>query len=166
MINQLITEIKAALEHGLFLVALNSALTLPDVCGKVAYPEVQGKKAKYVKWFDEHIGRYERFPDDGDDDGMPYMSGEIVYALRCSLTHEGNPSIRLSEHNLTSFKLLRTQDYMYGGSSGCSEGGGDRTIEIAIWNLCFKICVTAKRYYEDNRDKFHFNYSIEDASWL
>ncbi|MCR5091912.1 MAG: hypothetical protein K6B51_04375 [Bacilli bacterium] len=166
MIDQLIKEIDDALEHGLYIVALNSALTLPDICGKVAYPKLAGKRARYIRWFEEHVGKYERSPRFKDDEKMPYMSGEIVYALRCALTHEGNPSIRLSDHNLTSFKLLRTPDYTWGGSSGYCDSNGERTIEIAIWNLCFKLCCNAKRYYEENKDKFHFNYRIEDVKWL
>ena len=38
MVDQLVKEIRKALENELYFVALNSALTLPDICGKVAYP--------------------------------------------------------------------------------------------------------------------------------
>ncbi len=168
MINQMIKEVEAALENGLFLVALNTALTFPDICGKVAYPDLDGKKKRYIKWFEEYIGQYEHFPADKNDSKMPYMSGEIVYALRCSLSHEGNPSIRLSDHNLASFKLLKTDNMNYAGSAGYMGEGEHRTIEIAIWNLCFKLCSLAKYYYEENKDKFKFNYTIEEfpPKWM
>ena len=36
MVDQLVKEIRKALENELYFVALNSALTLTDICGKVA----------------------------------------------------------------------------------------------------------------------------------
>ena len=161
MINQMIKEVELALENHLFIVALNTALTFPDVCGRVAYPDKSGKQRKYIAWYDENVGKYNR-PPNQTDDKMPYLSGEMVYALRCSLTHEGNPSIRLSDHNLVSFKLIRTDSLNYGGSASFIGDGECRTIEIGIWNLCFQLCRAAEYYYKENKDKFAFNYTIED----
>lgn len=163
MINQMVREVEATLKQGLYLVALNTALTFPDICGRIAYPELDGKKRRYVKWYEENIGKDERSPEDKGDFKMPYTSGEIVYALRCSLSHEGNPSIRLSDHNLASFKLLKTKNILFARASSHIGDGEQRTIEIGIWNLCFKLCCAAKSFYEENKERFNFNYTIEEC---
>ena len=45
MVERLINEIYMALENRLYLVALNTALTLPDICGKAEFPEL-GTRAR------------------------------------------------------------------------------------------------------------------------
>ena len=47
---------------------------------------------RYIKWFDEYIGQYER-DDERIRVGMPYLSGELVYSLRNSILHQDNPNI-------------------------------------------------------------------------
>ena len=91
MITRLVQDIRKALENDLYFAALNSALTLPDICGKAAWPAEGNNKKRYILWYDEEIGKYEKCPEDKDD--MPYLSGEIIYNLRCSLLHEGNPNV-------------------------------------------------------------------------
>jgi len=38
MIDKLIEEINLALDNNLYIIALNTSLTLPDICGKAEYP--------------------------------------------------------------------------------------------------------------------------------
>ncbi len=44
MINRLVNEIEIALKNNLYMVALNTALTLPDICGKAEFPDKSNKK--------------------------------------------------------------------------------------------------------------------------
>ena len=53
MVQKLIDDIRAALENDLYFVALNSALTLPDICGKVEYPYEKSSKKRYIDWYFE-----------------------------------------------------------------------------------------------------------------
>ena len=162
MIYRMIEEINKSLENGCYLVALMSALALPDICGKVEFPEMEKQtKQRYIKWYDEHIGQYEHDPGDIED-VMPYPDGKMIYDLRCALFHSGNPIVNLKKQNLVGFELWMTKDYMSGGGSSYCHSTGERKIEIGIWNICFKLCALAKYYYEHNKDKFHFNYTIKD----
>lgn len=164
----MISEIQKAIENECFLAALALALTIPDICGKAEYPNASGSKDRYVKWYDEHVGKYECC---GENDDMPYPSGEIIYSLRCCMLHQGNPSIesdRIHNENcrLDRFKLT-INDAFDGGNSSISYTGNPQTshkyLEINILNLCKKLCLTAKSYYNDNKDKFDFfEYEIID----
>lgn len=49
MIIQLVQDIRKALENNLYFVALSSALTLPDICGKAAYPEESSSRSPAKK---------------------------------------------------------------------------------------------------------------------
>ena len=41
MVQRIISEVRTAIEKDCFIVALMGALTLPDICGKSAYPELK-----------------------------------------------------------------------------------------------------------------------------
>lgn len=178
MINQIIKEIESSLKNENFLAALALALTIPDICGKAEYPS-DGNGVRYKKWYDEYVGKYERPPDINSkenstkvvNDDMPYMSGEIVYSLRNCFLHQGTPSIekeRIHEPRcqVTHFALT-IANAMNGGSSSvtrnCFMDAERRTLEINIVNLCCKLCLVAKAYYDDNKDKFtFFEYDLQD----
>ena len=167
MINQIIKEINACLKNGCYIAALTTALTLPDICGKVEYPN-DGNSSRYKKWYSEWIGKYEKCPD--DEDNMPYATAKLIYNLRCSLLHEGNADVDLDKNDLMSFKLLITGSYMSGGIAIVHKDGSGkpigREIEIGIENLCFKLCRTAEVYYKENKDKFKFNYTIVNGVYF
>lgn len=178
MVNRIIKDIESSLKNECFLAALALALTLPDICGKAEYPN-EGNGKRYIKWFDEYIGKYEKPPEIFDDtnktkalnDDMPYMSGEIVYSLRNCFLHQGTPSIdtgkiREPRCQVTHFTLIIACATNGGSSSipnNCFMNSERRTLEINIINLCCKLCLTAKSYFEDNKEKFDFfQYDLQD----
>ena len=62
MIIRLVQDIRKALENELYFAALSSALTLPDICGKAAYPTERSSRKRYILWYDEEIDKYEKNP--------------------------------------------------------------------------------------------------------
>ncbi len=163
MVKQLINEINLALDNNLYLVALNTALTLPDICGKAEYPNEKSSKKRYINWYDNHIGRYEINPENEKCGiNMPYLSGKIVYSLRCSLLHQGNPNID-GKHNI-NFSLAiekKNKFNIYVDSASC--GNDERTYRVSIRRLCCILWWTAEEYYKNNKEKFDFfNYCIVD----
>ena len=164
MINKIIREINTCIENECYLSALTVALTLPDICGKVEYPNDKPSE-RYKKWYQEWIGQYEHYPD---DESMPYPSADIVYDLRCSLLHEGNPDVNKPKNHLTEFKLGIFDDWMSGGCSSINGENGEfgRTLEIGLKNLCYKLCKLAEVYYSENKDKFAFNYTLVERRFI
>lgn len=167
MVDKIIEEINIALDNNLYFVALNSVLTLPDICGKAEYPSEKSSKKRYIDWYDKFIGQYEINPENiirGID--MPYLSGEVVYSLRCSLLHQGNPNIA-GNHNI-NFSLLiekKNEFDVYVDSAGVEYN--ERTYRVSIRRLCCILCWACEKYYKNNKNKFNFfNYTLVDWSDL
>lgn len=167
MIIQLVQDIRKALENNLYFVALSSALTLPDICGKAAYPEEPSSRRRYISWYDEEIGKYEKNPEDKEN--MPYLSGEVIYSLRCSLLHEGNPNMNndslRADLPIDHFSLVieKAKPFdIYSDSSSISNFGDKniREYSMNVRRICMILCNVAESYYKEYKDKFHFNYEI------
>lgn len=168
MVNKLISEIKLALDNNLYLVALNAALTLPDICGKAEYPKLKTAE-RYKKWYQEHIGQYEQCLEDKDNNtGFPYLSDNVIYQLRCSLLHQGNPNVEKEKTGIDRFALdvepKNSFDiYSDNASLDVDFDNIKKTYTVSVRKLCLTLCEKAKLYYEDNREKFNFfNYNILD----
>ena len=95
MVDMIVNEIRKALEQDLFMVALTTALTLPDICGNVEFPNEKNWK-RYISWYDNEITSNKRSSHGTTGEDMPELDGSVVYSLRCSLLHEG---IRISIMN-------------------------------------------------------------------
>lgn len=82
MVQKIVNDIRAALNNDLYFVALSTALTLPDICGKAEYPDENSSRKRYIDWYDKEIGFYEKNPHQTTDEEMSYLSGSVIYSLR------------------------------------------------------------------------------------
>ena len=164
MVLRLVEEIRKSLDNDIYLSALMTALTLPDICGKAEYPNDKPSD-RYIKWYDEYIGKYEQ-DYLSKRDGIPYESGLVVYNLRNSLMHEGSPNINEQTCEIQEFQLLlesKNKACSYVGSAGVrTDYDGDKVVGVTrslcinVRQICFIICACAEHYYENNKDKFSF----------
>lgn len=76
-------EVDRALQAGLFYLALAGALTVPDLCAVAETPEL-GVRARYERWWDEHLGQ----------EYAQMAGGAVAYQLRCAVLHEGSYQLR------------------------------------------------------------------------
>lgn len=75
----LLHQIRQALDANLYYVALFTTLSLPDICAALENPDGRTTGDRYEKWFDQHVGpRY-----------APNFSGLDCYRFRCSMLHQG-----------------------------------------------------------------------------
>lgn len=164
MIDRIISDCEKALDHDLYFAALNLALTLPDICAKAKYPNEKNNKKRYVDWYEEYLGQYEkgpRFSDEKDD--MPYQSGEVIYSLRCSMLHQGTPNVEESKCNITKFVLIveKKKPHNIYSCDVRQMSDNERELSLNVRTLCWKICAVAKNYYRENKELFDFfNYHL------
>lgn len=178
MILKLIEDIEKSLENECYYAALALALTLPDICGKAEYPTTRNNKTRYKDWYDKYLGNFLSGAGRSDNPefaDISYMSGELVYSLRCQFLHSGNPNIDsdgiMEERNqIDKFALIipsKDDRFVLGEYGGITYDENrnvkERTYSVHIPFICKLISRSAKKYYSENIDKFDFlNYTIVD----
>lgn len=172
MINRLVQEINSALDSDLYLIALNSALTLPDICGKAEYPRMENTTNRYLKWYSEYIGQGLRNTDDVSEEKIPYLSATVVYQLRCAMLHTANPNVTVESTKINRFILAteaKNEFDIYADVSTVYYDSGGKNVEsteyiVSVRRLCFLLCQAATVYYRKNPEKFNFfDYCITDS---
>lgn len=76
---ELIKQIKIALDNNLYYLSLQATLSLPDICASLQSKDGKTTGQKYAEWYDNYVGSSSSFVD-----------GKTCYKLRCSSLHEGN----------------------------------------------------------------------------
>ena len=167
MLLRLIEDMNRALDYDCYFAALAIALMLPDICGKAKYPSKKVGE-RYIDWYDEYVGQYEKFS--GND--APYLSGEVVYKLRCAFLHQGNPNIEkesISDEicKIDHFSLLlekKNKFDLYSDSASVSQwffndkgiGSPIRNYQVSVRRLCMILAACANGYYRDHSEQFDF----------
>ncbi|HAS6135950.1 TPA: hypothetical protein I7230_22880 [Vibrio vulnificus] len=85
-------SIRKSVENEDWYGALITALTLPDVCGKLIEP-TEHSKSRYVAWFKDWLQPSYTSHIGADRTEHTFLHGEDCYALRCSFLHEGGSNI-------------------------------------------------------------------------
>ena len=120
-----LNEINKCIENKLFISALAMALAIPDMLGKLAFPDLDKKNNRYIKWFDENVRNaqfgylYSQNPLDIDEES-PKINGSVCYALRCKLYHEGTNDIEFkTKMRINEFVIsLDDKEYVVGDYAG------------------------------------------------
>lgn len=162
-----IREIEENIEDGRFQSALALAVTLPDICGGIAFPELvkRGRDGRilrdrsgepsrdtgrqYSQWVDTYGTPFLK-KDPADE--APYICGERLWQLRCEYLHQNK-----GFDNDTPDTEVRFHLGLNCGSSICNldtEDGSD--IRLDIEELCRRICLAARSFYEENRENMDF----------
>lgn len=136
MIEQLVNEINGLLRDGYPYSALGIALTLPDICGNIAYPNTKVAD-HYKKWYSEYVNPISalKFKDGFDE--------EICYKLRCAYLHSGNFDLG----NADAVKNDRLSDSVRSRNGTGSTCGGreKRAVQRSAYSFHPKIRDKAKR---------------------
>lgn len=174
MIEKTVKEIRAALDNRLYFIALMSALTLPDICGKAEYPDEKYTGNRYKKWLNKYVnsrevGKYEYSAIRG-------LEADIIYKLRCNLLHQGTPNVEENITEVDYFELVRAnpqdgRQFQYFIENRIEQIDGiekviARKISINIALLCHLLCDSAELYYINNKEKFGFiRYNLVDIDY-
>ncbi|WP_100065884.1 hypothetical protein [Miniphocaeibacter massiliensis] len=177
-----------SLKQKCYIPALALALTIPDICGNIEYPNLitskgyRKVKKQYTKWFDEYVSLYytdyTEFDKDKKIPKNPYFTGRMCYDLRCSFLHSGTSKI-----DAQNFKNLNDKKSIYEYKFKLCVNGADSYgtsffnhdlvngkqkkeyhITINVEDLCYYIVNSAKIYYnKTDKNKFiDYNINIVD----
>ena len=159
-----IEEIEMNIKDKRWQSALALALTIPDICGGIAYPDLvkryrdgrikyDSKKrtsrdvgAQYIRWFDEHASMYFM------NDDKPYICGQRCWQLRCEYLHQ-NKGFQNEEEDV-KFHL--------GVNCGTSVCHFD----------CLRMCKAGRAYYEKYQNVYDFSLyftpvlEVVEKTWL
>ena len=183
MIEKIINEIKIALDNDLYILALSSALTLPDICGKAEFPHVLNTGHCYMDWLEKFASDGQRRVDSKgvEIDPLPYLSPGVIYSLRNELLHQGTPNVlhykcnkrtkketpKFKKCDIDIFKLVKTtkDEKLYTDKAilKITNSGVTKIYYANIRWLCDYLTSHALKYYVANKEKFNFfNYHIVD----
>lgn len=163
-------EIEKALQNKCYFTAMALSLALPDICGSAAFPDEPSSGRRYIKWCDTYLVEDER---NELVQNTPHLSGEVICNLRNTFLHTGSPNIDSNkvqdeDNQLDRFILLLGDGTKIELLSARFESSivTYRAIIIDVSWLCRIICEHALRYYWNNQEKFHFDFSVETQEHL
>ncbi len=169
MVKKIVAEIESSLKNGNSITALMTALTLPDICGKVEYGDTMHGKQRYIHWFDSYIPHgFSPFFDQPRGKNLPELSGEIVYLLRCSLLHEGSINIEKNkikciDNRFDYFALYNeppNENDIY--LTILRRSPNSKAMIVGIRGLCMILAKTASAYYDQYKEKFEEQESLKE----
>lgn len=167
-----IEEIELNISDKRWQSALALALTLPDICGGIAFPEIvkryrdgrvmldrQKKPSRdvggqYTRWFDQFAAPFFKL---NPEDENPYICGNRCWQLRCEYLHQNKGFINEEAEDEVRFHLG-----VNCGSSLCrfdtaEVRDGVMDIRIDIEQFCLRMCSAAKSYYDSCKEEKDFS---------
>ena len=140
--------------------ALALALTVPDVCGGIAFPELVRRYrdgrvmtdrsgqpsrdvgAQYIRWFDTFAAPFFKVRQ---GDAAAYIGGQRCWQLRCEYLHQN----RGFDNELPG-EEVRFHLGVNCGTSVCRgpEEQSDEDVRIDIREFCLRMCRAGRSYYD------------------
>ena len=145
---ELIKAVRAAVKQDNLYSALFIALTLPDICGRIEKPST-GSKERYIDWF----GRYlESKYIDHFHHQVAFLTGEDMYAFRCSLLHEGVDDITAQKAQKVINRFILISE---GPHLNYFEDQSVK-LQISVKQFCAEICEAVEHWLTDIKDNPDF----------
>lgn len=135
---ELLTKIKKALECKLYLVALQSTLTIPDICAKLTIGKGDVHKSDYINWYEGNIKNKQG------------LTGQECYSFRCAMLHEGRMRHKEMEHSRIIF-LVPNDEYIFSGNI-FRNINGQNAINIDLVSFCNEMINCALKWWQINKE--------------
>lgn len=155
----LIEDIERATNAGAYRSALALALTIPDICGQIAYPEIEGSGTRYRRWFNQYVKKYYKTDKMLAALGVKPFDAYACYKLRCAYLHSGNSRLQDVYYIKTLDFFIHKDGQKYLEDKGAALLNADTFqayethIRLNIAKLCAVLCMAGKEFYSDLSDK-------------
>lgn len=146
------------------------ALTLPDICGKIEYPEFRRPGRRYEEWFNKYMVKFYQSetrlamhsdqrlaaiqnsipPHIGKRKKFAFMTGKDLYALRCAYLHEGSDELTNQEVKETLKRFIFRQP-----PNGCTFHNNLRegeALQIQVSVFAEEVIKAIKNWLDDIKD--------------
>lgn len=141
---------RKAVAEGNWLVALVTALTLPDICASISADNGRSSGVKYAAWWDTYVGpRYTRHVGTKEE-GIrhQFLTGDDAYALRCAFLHNGSDDTT-TQHAAKAIQKFWFIEPPEQGMRHCDAGIGHLLLQVDIF--CEDHCLGVQQWLLDIR---------------
>ena len=140
-------SVRSSISHKDWYVALATALTLPDVCGRLINPTLSSS-ARYTNWFDTWVAHDYKRKLRGVE--HVFLTASDCYALRCSYLHEGGGDISQQRAR----KVLNDFQFTFPPGDGTTihcnynDNNGFHTLQLQVDEFCLGIAGAVDKWAE------------------
>lgn len=147
-----INEVRAAIDSQLYNCALALALTLPDICGKVEYPNEKSSGKRYQNWFNNYaLGFFTesaiKLPEESTVP-IVWFSAKECWALRCSVLHAGN-----YDTDGIDLSLITLHAHIRDAKNYSHMARDSQFVDWDVIYICEKLCSASEEYYNSTHNK-------------
>lgn len=152
----LLKDINSCLDHNICYAALSLALTLPDICCYIEYPESKPKDGKnnYIKWVKTYfMYKHPHYKD--------FMTATDFYVFRCAFLHNGSDDVstQRSKDVIDKFKLnWSTSNSIVHNNKIMEDGKTFLNLDVKIF--CSEIVNSTEYFMNENENKPNFKDSL------
>jgi len=134
-----------SLASGNLYAALYLGITLPDICARLEAENAQTSAQKYVAWFNQYLAHHYRVKIGASMEYSVFLSGEDLYALRCSMLQEGHTDIGHQR-----MRQVLDRFHFTIGSSHCNRVNSTLQLDVPIF--CEQVCSAVDAWYKDFKE--------------
>jgi hypothetical protein len=135
--------IRESLENKNWYAALTLALTLPDICGRLEFPNKSSSK-RFVHWFNDYL--LDEYTLKNKWGTHVFLNGEDAYALRCAYLHQGEVNIEEQwiRKVLSEFKFVVPPK-----NNIIHRNQIDNLLQLQVDIFCMDICSAIEKWVDD-----------------
>ena len=127
----IIKSLNKAINNNNWYVALFTALSLPDICGKIEDPK-KSSTQRYKEWFDKYLAKKYKKEIGTKKQEHVFLSADDCYALRCAYLHEGSGEI-IDQNTRRTLEYFQFSAPPESGSIHCNQSNNTLQLQIDIF---------------------------------
>ena len=150
---QILKEIEVALNSKLYLIALQTCLTLPDICGSIQSDSGKTTKNKYLHWYDEYVRPNVDL----------LLQSSDCYLFRCSMLHQGSTFSSPKKNQVASYTRIifigpDDQRITIHNCTLIDESKDDKTLIIDLHTFCLGMISSVRKWQKKMIETQNANY--------
>lgn len=168
-----IKSIKQSLDKKNWYAALTMALTLPDICARFEYPDVNSSQKRYISWYNKYMLKSYKHNIGPKEEEYIFLSGNDCYSLRCSYLHQGEDEIsnQRAQEKINKFMFITPPPWGSLHLNLKQSCDGYSLLQLQVDKFCEDVCTAVEVWENDfinkdmqNRLKLDSMLNIYDVS--